>query len=58
MPRDTDPLQVRLDVHWILHNFVRKHFTTKQVPAVSLGIFEKAFSVADIFKMQMTAPRV
>jgi len=55
--KDTDPLQVRLDVHWILHNFVRKHFTTKQVPAVSLGILEKAFSVTDIFKMQMTAAR-
>ena len=29
-------LQSRLDVYWILHNFIRPHFTTKQVPAVAL----------------------
>jgi len=55
--KDTNPLQVRLDVHWILHNFVRKHFTTKQVPAVTLGIIEKAFSVTELFKMQIATPR-
>jgi len=55
--KGTNPLQVRLDVHWILHNFVRKHFTTKQVPAVMLGVIEKAFSVTELFKMQITSPR-
>ncbi|MDX8376612.1 MAG: hypothetical protein R8L53_01160, partial [Mariprofundales bacterium] len=49
--KDTEPLKLRLDVHWILHNFVRKHFTTKQVPAVALGILEKVFSVAELFKI-------
>jgi hypothetical protein len=28
-------LQERLDVYWIVHNFVRAHFTTRQVPAVA-----------------------
>jgi hypothetical protein len=31
-------LQQRLNVYWIIHNFVQVHFTTRQVPAVALGI--------------------
>jgi hypothetical protein len=31
----TGRLQERLDVYWIVHNFVRVHFTTRQVPAVA-----------------------
>jgi transposase-like protein len=45
-------LQTRLDVYWILHNFVRSHFTTKQVPAVALGILETGLSLGDIFRIQ------
>ena len=37
-------LQHRLDVFWILHNFVRVHFTTRQVPAVALGIIQQGLS--------------
>lgn len=37
-------LQRTLDISWIVHNFIRKHFTTKQVPAVALGILEKGLS--------------
>ena len=48
-------LQRRLDVYWILHNFVRLHFTTKQVPAVAMGILEKALSLFDIFKIRCIA---
>jgi hypothetical protein len=33
-----------LDISWIVHNFIRKHFTIKQVPAVALGILEKGLS--------------
>src|SRR5918992_2212664 len=44
-------LQQRLDVYWILHNFVRVHFTTKHVPAVALGIIEQGLSLADIFSI-------
>ena len=31
-------LQRTLNVYWLVHNFVRAHFTTKIVPAVKLGI--------------------
>jgi transposase-like protein/IS1 family transposase len=44
-------LQCRLDVHWILHDFVRRHFTTKQVPAVALGILDAGLSWADLFRI-------
>jgi hypothetical protein len=36
--KNTIRLQERLDVYWIVHNFVRTHFTTHKVPAVALGI--------------------
>lgn len=48
-------LQTRLDVYWVLHNFVRPHFTTKQVPAVAIGIIDQGFSLEDIFRMQRIA---
>jgi hypothetical protein len=40
--KDTGRLQERLDVYWIVHNFVRMHFTTRRVPAVALGIWTMA----------------
>lgn len=45
-------LQRRLDVHWLLHNFIRPHFTTKVVPAVALGIFTTGLSWAQLFAIQ------
>jgi len=45
-------LQRRLDVHWLLHNFVRPHFTTKLVPAVALGIFASGLSWSQLFAIQ------
>jgi len=36
------------DVYWILHNFVRVHFTTKQVPAVALGVIEQGLSFRNL----------
>ena len=47
-------LQTRLDVYWILHNFVRPHFTTKQVPAVALGILETGLSLSDVLRIRCT----
>jgi hypothetical protein len=44
-------LQCRLDVYWILHDFVRRHFTTKQVPAVALGLLDADLSWADLFRI-------
>ncbi len=34
--------QKTLDILWIVHHFIRIHFTTRQVPAVALGILEQA----------------
>lgn len=45
-------LQQRLDAHWVLHNFVRKHFTTKTVPAVALGIISIGLSWLQLFSIQ------
>src|SRR5262249_16435698 len=33
--KHTGRLQERLDVYWMVHNFVRVHLTTRQVPAVA-----------------------
>jgi len=49
-----ETLQIRLDVHWVLHNFVRPHFTTKQTPAVALGILERGLSMFELFKVRYT----
>ncbi|MBL1352563.1 MAG: hypothetical protein COA61_004395 [Zetaproteobacteria bacterium] len=51
--KDTERLQTRLNVHSVFHNFICKHFTTKKVPAVGLGIVEKGFSIADMFRIQV-----
>jgi IS1 family transposase len=48
-----ESLQTRLDVHWVLHNFIRPHFTTKQVPAVALGILALGLSLAELFKVRL-----
>ena len=54
--KDKKSLQRRLDAYWVLHNFVRTHFTTKQVPAVTIGILEKGLSLAELFKIQKVYP--
>jgi hypothetical protein len=48
-------LQRTLDMQWIVHNFVQVHFTTKQVPAVAIGIIDKGLSFIQIFKLQKVA---
>jgi hypothetical protein len=40
--------QERLDVYWIVHNFVRVPFTTRQVPAVALGVLEDGVSLNEV----------
>lgn len=49
-------LQRTLDVYWVVHNFVRSHFTTKQVPAVALGIINKGLSWQEILMVRMVMP--
>jgi hypothetical protein len=41
-------LQRILDVHQLIHNFVRIHWTTGQVPAVALGILMAPLSLEEI----------
>jgi transposase-like protein len=48
-------LQRTLDMLWIIHNFIRPHFTTRQVPAVALGIVEKGLSWEEVVMIQKTA---
>src|SRR4029434_3553320 len=48
-------LQERLDVYWVVHNFVRVHFTTRQVPAVALGVLEYGISLNEAFFLQKIA---
>jgi len=49
----TTGLQRLLRVYWVVHHFLRVHFTTREVPAVALGILERRLSVQDIFRIQM-----
>jgi len=48
-------LQERLAVYWSMPNFVRVHFTTRQVPAGALGILDHGFALHELFLMQKTA---
>ena len=45
-------LQRTLDVFWVIHNFIRKHFTTQKVPAVALGVLKKGLSWGQILRIQ------
>jgi hypothetical protein len=45
-------LQRTLDVYRVIHNFVRKHWTTGKIPAVAMGIFCAPSSLEDILRMQ------
>ena len=49
----TTGLQRLLRVYWVVHNFLRVHFTIREVPAVALGILERRLSVHEIFQIQM-----
>jgi hypothetical protein len=45
-------LQRTLDVYWIIHNFVRTHWTTGKVPAVATGILCAPLSLETVLMMQ------
>jgi transposase-like protein len=49
----TTGLQRLLHVYWVVHNFLRIHCTTREVPAVALGLLERRLSVQEIFQIQM-----
>jgi IS1 family transposase len=50
--KSRENLQRTLDVFWLVHNFVRVHFTTKVVPAVKLGILETGISWSQLLTMR------
>jgi hypothetical protein len=50
--KEQSALQTRLDAYWVLHNFIRPHFTTRQVPAVALGILGQPLSWQQLFRIQ------
>ncbi|EDN66592.1 conserved hypothetical protein [Beggiatoa sp. PS] len=50
--KDQNYLQRTLNVYWLVHNFIRFHWTTKTIPAVSLGIVKQGFSWADLLMVQ------
>jgi len=50
--KSQENLQRTLDVQWLVHNFVRVHFTTKVIPAVKLGIVEVGLSWMDLFSIR------
>jgi hypothetical protein len=47
-------LQRTLDIFWIAHNFIRKHFTTRCVPAVALKIIKEGISWEQMLKIQIS----
>jgi len=51
--KDKNGLQRILDVYWVVHNFIRVHFTTKKVPAVALGVIREGLSIHEIFQLKM-----
>ena len=51
--KSTKGLQRLLRVYGVVHNFLRVHFTTREVPAVALGILARRLTVQEIFQIQM-----
>jgi hypothetical protein len=50
--KKVERLQERLNVIWIIHNFVRVHYTTKEVPAVTLGVIEEGLTLEDVLRLR------
>jgi len=47
-------LQRILDVYWVVHNFIRVHYTTKEVPAVCIGVLATRISWQELFCVQLS----
>jgi hypothetical protein len=47
-----EKLQDRLNLIWIIHNFVRVHYTTKEVPAVTSGVIEEGLTLEDVLRLK------
>jgi transposase-like protein len=51
--KSTPGSQRLLHVYGVVHNFIRVHFTTREVPAVALEVIERRVAAFEIFHMQM-----
>ncbi len=49
--KSVNSLQRILNVYQVVHNFIRIHFTIKEVPAVALGVIQDTLSVEDLFNI-------
>ena len=50
--KSANSLQRVLNVYWTVHNFIRVHFSTNEVPAVELGVIKDRLSVEELFNVQ------
>jgi len=50
--KSTTGLQRILNVYWVMHNFMRTHFTTRKVPALALGLLKKRLTPKELFSIQ------
>jgi len=46
-------LQRTLDLYWVFHNFIKIHFTTKEVPAVLLGVVKDGLEWNEIMRLNV-----
>lgn len=46
-------LQRVLDLYWVVHNFIRVHYTIKKVPAVANGIIESGLTWDEVFSVKL-----
>jgi len=53
--KNNNGLQRTLDMYWVVHNFMRTHFTTKEIPAVAIGILHKTLSWKELLMVPMAA---
>src|SRR5262245_19803233 len=51
--KSTEGLQRLFHVSWVVHHFLRAHFTTREVPAVALGVLERRLSGREVFHLQV-----
>jgi transposase-like protein len=47
-------LQRTLDTYWVFHNFIKKHFSTKEVPAVKIGICNYGLNWREAFNIKIS----
>jgi len=54
--KEQPALQNRRDADWVIHNFMRPHYTTKLIPAVALGLLTQPLTWDQILRIQYIHP--